>query len=39
LAGLVAAKLEQDWSPQQISGWLRLEFPEDETMLVSHETI
>ena len=39
LAGLVAAKLEQDWSPQQISGWLRLEFPEDETMRVSHETI
>jgi IS30 family transposase len=39
LAGLVAAKLEQDWSPQQIAGWLKLEFPEDETMRVSHETI
>ena len=39
LAGLVAAKLRQDWSPQQISGWLKLEFPDDETMRVSHETI
>ena len=39
LASLVAAKLEQDWSPQQIAGWLKLEFPEDETMRVSHETI
>ena len=39
LAGLVAAKLGQDWSPQQIAGWLKLEFPEDETMRVSHETI
>lgn len=39
LAGLVAPKLEQDWSPQQIAGWLKLEYPEDETMRVSHETI
>jgi transposase, IS30 family len=39
LAGLVAAKLEQDWSPQQIAGSLKLEFPENETMRVSHETI
>jgi transposase, IS30 family len=39
LAGLVAAKLEQDWSPQQIAGWLKLEFPENETMRVSPETI
>jgi len=39
LAGVVATKLEQDWSPQQIAGWLKLEYPEDETMRVSHETI
>jgi IS30 family transposase len=39
LAGIVAAKLREDWSPEQISGWLRLEFPGDETMRVSHETI
>ena len=39
LAGLVAAKLEQDWSPQQIAGWLKHAFADDETMRVSHETI
>jgi IS30 family transposase len=39
LARVVASKLEQDWSPQQIVGWLKLEYPEDETMRVSHETI
>jgi IS30 family transposase len=39
LAALVAAKLEQDWSPEQIAGWLKRAFPEDETMRVSHETI
>jgi IS30 family transposase len=36
---LVAAKLEADWSPQQISGWLKREYPSDEAMRVSHETI
>jgi len=39
LSGLVAAKLREDWSPEQIAGWLKIEFPEDETMRVSHETI
>jgi IS30 family transposase len=39
LRDLVAAKLEADWSPQQISGWLKREYPEDEAMRVSHETI
>ena len=39
LNGLVAAKLQEDWSPEQIAGWLKLEFPDDETMRVSHETI
>jgi IS30 family transposase len=39
LSGLVAAKLREDWSPDQIAGWLKLEFPHDETMRVSHETI
>ena len=39
LGELVAAKLERDWSPQQIAGWLKLAFPQDETMRVSHETI
>ncbi len=39
LSDLVAAKLREDWSPAQIAGWLRLAFPDDETMRVSHETI
>jgi len=39
LRDLVAAKLEEDWSPAQIAGWLRIEFPQDQTMRVSHETI
>jgi transposase, IS30 family len=36
---LVAEKLRQDWSPEQIAGWLRHTFPEDERVHVSHETI
>lgn len=39
LKDLVVAKLEQDWSPEQISGWLSIEFPDDECLQVSHETI
>jgi IS30 family transposase len=39
LAALVSAKLELDWSPQQIAGWLKLEFPDDGRMQVSHESI
>lgn len=39
LAELVAGKLELRWSPQQIAGWLKREFPHDAGMNVSHETI
>ena len=39
LRALVAQKLDQDWSPQQISGWLAFTFPDDPEMRVSHETI
>jgi IS30 family transposase len=39
LARIVARKLRQEWSPEQIAGWLKREFPHDETMRVSHETI
>jgi IS30 family transposase len=39
LSRIVAAKLREDWSPAQIAGWLKIEFPDDETMRVSHETI
>jgi IS30 family transposase len=36
---MVASKLILDWSPEQISGWLKIRYPEDESMRVSHETI
>ena len=39
LRSLVAEKLQRDWSPEQIAGWLRHTFPEDERVHVSHETI
>jgi IS30 family transposase len=39
LRRLVAGKLQEDWSPEQIAGWLRQTFPEDEQLHVSHETI
>lgn len=35
----VAKKLKRLWSPQQISGWLKRAFPEEECNQVSHETI
>lgn len=35
----VAEKLRIQWSPEQISGWLRLTFPLEATMQISHETI
>ena len=39
LAGVVAEKLLEGWSPEQISGWLKLTYPHDEGMRVSHEAI
>jgi len=39
LARLVAAKLKMNWSPEQIAGWLKAEYPRDERYHVSHETI
>jgi len=39
LRNIVASKLVLDWSPQQISGWLKTQYPDDESMRVSHETI
>ncbi len=35
----VAQKLALQWSPEQISGWLKREFPADQGMQLSHETI
>jgi IS30 family transposase len=39
LAGIVEAKLRRRWSPQQIAGWLKLTYPDDPEMQVSHESI
>jgi IS30 family transposase len=39
LRDIVASKLILDWSPEQISGWLKAQYLDDESMRVSHETI
>ena len=39
LRDIVGSKLMRDWSPEQISGWLKLQYPDDESLRVSHETI
>lgn len=39
LQQVVAARLQRNWSPEQIAQWLKLAYPHDETMRVSHETI
>ncbi len=39
LARIVAKKLQLQWSPRQIAGWLKRTYPEDENYQVSHETI
>ena len=35
----VAQKLALQWSPEQISGWLKRQFPADQGMQISYETI
>jgi len=39
LASIVASRLRRQWSPQQIAGWLKHTYPDDETYQVSAETI
>ena len=39
LACIVARKLQLEWSPEQIAGWLKHTYPDDENYQVSHETI
>ena len=39
LRAAVAEKLSLDWSPEQVAGWLKRQFPDDKSMHVSHETI
>ena len=35
----VATKLKRNWSPEQIAGWLKRTYPNQEHRQVSHETI
>lgn len=39
LRRIVARKLGQDWSPEQIAGWLKRRYPDERALHVSHETI
>ena len=39
LARIVASKLQLQWAPRQVAGWLKRMYPNDETYQVSHETI
>jgi len=33
LQKIVASKLMLDWSPEQISGWLKIHYPDDESIV------
>ncbi len=39
LRRLISERLRADHSPEQISGWLKIQYPDNEAMRVSHETI
>ena len=39
LAQIVAGKLQSQWSPEQIAGWLKRTYPGAKDMQVSHEAI
>ncbi len=39
LRDVVASKLILDWSPEQVAGWLKTQYPNNQNMRVSHETI
>ena len=39
LCRVVERRLQADHSPEQIAGWLRIRYPDNEAMQVSHETI
>ena len=39
LRAIVEDKLRRRWSPQQIAGWLKIAYPDDAEMQVSHESI
>lgn len=39
LAQIVASKLQNQWSPEQIAGWLKRTYPKERELQVSHEAI
>jgi len=39
LIPMIEKKLRMHWSPDQIAGWLKVTYPDDENFQVSHETI
>jgi IS30 family transposase len=39
LRRLVARKLSLEWSPEQIAGWLKRRYPDQQELQISHETI
>ena len=39
LQQIVARKLSLEWSPEQIAGWLKRRYPNQEELRISHETI
>jgi len=39
LVRLITEKLQEQWSPDQIAGWLKRQYPDNECYHVSHETI
>lgn len=39
LRRIVESKLRENWSPEQIAGWLKEQYPSDEQVQVSHETL
>ena len=39
LRQVVASKLALEWSPEQVSGWLKIRYPDDQSMQISHETL
>lgn len=39
LAQIVVTKLQSQWSPEQIAGWLKRTYPDDKELQVSHEAI
>lgn len=39
LVAYVASKLRQEWSPEEIANRIRIDYPDDAQMRISHETI